>query len=153
MLGHVREREQHERVVEIVQQAPALGDFRLQRGVRLARGDEEPELGLVNLGRVLHGEQVHGMLDGDLDGPVLLEPVIHGDGDQRAPVALDGLIANARLAPGDERQEQREERGRATCHRAWLGEARLAVGFGGDARGSERKPRNMSSWQDCSRGI
>ena len=34
---------------------------------------------------------------------------------------------------------------------AWLGEARLAVG--GDARGSERKPRNMSSWQECSRGI
>ena len=54
-------------MVEVVQEAPALADVSLQRGVRLGGGDEEAELGLIHGRSVLGGEQVHRVLDGDLD--------------------------------------------------------------------------------------
>ena len=65
---HVLEGEEHEGVVEVVEEAPALGDVVLQRGVSLGRGDEESVAGLVDRVSALDGEQVHRVLDADLDG-------------------------------------------------------------------------------------
>ena len=65
---HVLEGEEHEGVIEVVEEAPALGDVVLQRGVSLGRGDEETVAGLVDRVSALDGEQVHRVLDADLDG-------------------------------------------------------------------------------------
>ena len=62
------EGEEHEGVIEVVEEAPALGDVVLQRGVSLGRGDEETVAGLVDRVSALLGEQVHRVLDADLDG-------------------------------------------------------------------------------------
>jgi hypothetical protein len=65
---HVLEGEEHQGVVEVVEEASALRDVVLQRGVSLGGGDEESVAGLVHGLGALDGEEVHRVLDADLDG-------------------------------------------------------------------------------------
>lgn len=59
---------------------------------------------------------------------LLLEPEVHGDGDELAAIFLDGLVLNPRHRTADERRqdEEREEK-RAPRHRRERGSAERAA--------------------------